>query len=474
MSLNQAMRSAAEMYSQSKFDEADKLLSEYADQVDNNADYWCLYAGIKGLSGDMLTAEKYCRRAVEIAPDHALAYFRLGNIVDSLGKHADAIDIFDKSIALKPDFAHTWNNKGIALMSLSRPQDSETCFRQAISLEPNIVEFYVNTGLSFAAQAKLTEAISWFEKAVDKDPNHVEANWSLANAWLTLGDYKKGWDYYSWRWQRPGKLKHDSDKPQWTDESLDQKRLLIYLEQGFGDAIQYIRFLPALKQLGATTILQNNKPLHSLFESANGIDKLVTSIEAEDYDFHISIADLPSVFINKEEDIPTKTPYLIAPESDSVDIDKHSIGLVWAGNPNHANDFNRSCPLKVLDNSGLFKNEKFTFYSLQRDHMTSDDKTLLASNNITDLSGHLSTFGDTASIIQKMELVISIDTSVAHLAGALGARCWMLLPFLPDWRWQLDRQDSPWYPSIKLFRQQKISDWESVLTHIVSELENLD
>ena len=217
---------AMALFEQQKFGEADNYLQQYQQRCQSDAEYWYIYAGVKGLSGDMQSAETFCRKATELKPDFTLAWFRLANALDVQGQHLAAQEYFDQALVLQPDFAHCWNNKGVALMAMSLASNAEACYREAIKIDQNTIEFTTNLGLSCLAQIKMDDAIACFERVLQVAPNDVEAAWSLANALLVLGEYDKGWAYYAFRWQRPEKARQQRyQQALWHGESLSGKTL---------------------------------------------------------------------------------------------------------------------------------------------------------------------------------------------------------------------------------------------------------
>ncbi len=465
------------LFEQQQFKEAAYYLQQSQQQYQADAEYWYIYAGVKGLSGDMASAEKFCRKSTELNPDFALAWFRLANALDVQGHHQDALEYFDKTLELQPDFAHGWNNKGLALMAMSLPAEAEQCYRKAIKRDQNTIEFTTNLGLSCLAQIKVDEAISYFEHVLHIAPQDVETAWSLANALLVLGQYKKGWHYYDCRWQRPGKAQRIYKQALWHGESIPGKTLFVYPEQGLGDFIQFIRFIPLVKESGARTLVQCPESLLPIIKSMPGIDQLVTSDANIQFDLQVPIANLPSLYIEQDSDIPLQSKYLTLDDSlvsNSVEwsstFDTHKVkaGLIWSGNPKHSNDFNRSASLEAL--VPLIKNSDVQFYSLQKDRVDAAEQKLMADYHVIDLGAHISDFNDTALILNSLDIMFCVDTAVAHFAGAMGINTCVFLPYGPDWRWQLKRNDSVWYESVTLLRQESIGDWSSVVAQAQKEL----
>ena len=475
MDLKPILLHAQSLCQRGHWQQAEQLLQTVSNPPPVDPEFWYLMAGIMGWRGDYAAAEAHCRRALLLKPDYGLAYFRLGNALDALARRPEALDAYDYALRLLPEYEHLWNNKGVSLMALARPKEAEHCFRKALTFQPSIASFEVNLGLALAAQGFMREAITHFEQACRLDPEEAEAHWSLANAWLALGEYTQGWPYYDWRWRRRNKQRRQYLAPLWQGQQVHQQRVFVYPEQGQGDAIQFIRFVALLKNRGAITWVQCDPSLLALFKTAEGIDTLSVD-EPREFDFHLPIADLPKYFVKSDQDIPQAGGYIEVPSGDYTALKRRlvlgeprrRIGLVWAGNPKHANDFNRSCPLEAL--RPLFAHSSAQFYSLQKEPVTHEDQSLLQRAGVISLGDLLENFAQTAFALKQLDLLISVDTSVAHLAGALAVPCWLMLPLAPDWRWQLESRDTPWYESLVLYRPPQIGDWSANVAAINSDL----
>ena len=349
-----------------------------------------------------------------------------------------------------------------------------TC-RQALSLNPDYVEAHNNLGNALKGQGQLEEAVNAYGQALSLNPDYAEAHFSLAIILLLQGKLTAGWKEYEWRWDLIQKFqKRDFKQSLWDGTSLKGKSILVHTEQGFGDAIQFIRYVDLLCDLDTTVIVECHTALKPLFSSVDKIDQLVIKGEkTPDFDVHVPLLSLPYIFGTTLKNIPARIPYFYPdPKADSTFLLGHNhkfkVGIVWAGNPKHADDHNRSIDLKQFE--CLLDIGKCEFFSLQVGERREDIKQCGYHHIIKDLGKQFANFHHTALAILQLDLVISADTSVAHLAGALGKPIWTLLPFAPDWRWMLNRSDSPWYPSMTLFRQRKIGDWNSVFQQVKLEL----
>jgi hypothetical protein len=306
-------------------------------------------------------------------------------------------------------------------------------------------------------------------------PDYAEAHWNEALTRLLIGDFERGWKKYEWRWKIESftSKQRDFAQPLWLGaDGIEGKSILLHSEQGFGDTIQFCRYVPLVAACGARVILAVQKPLHELMSTLTGAAQIVfTGEPLPHFDIHCPLASLPLAVGTRLESIPSTTPYLHAPahalqhwKTRLEPRDRLRIGICWAGNPNHKSDVSRSIGLSPL--LPLLTNTDVQFFSLQKDLRAGDAEILRNNRHITHLGQEIETFSDTAAIISSMDLVISIDTSVVHLAGSLGKPIWILLQFVPDWRWLLDREDSPWYPTARLFRQNETRSWDGVISRV--------
>src|SRR5665213_153987 len=382
------------------------------------------------------------------AADDATTFNNIGNILQSLGRGAEALQWLDRALESRPDFVQALSNKAIALSQLRR-------FDEA-----------------FAAYAGV--------KALD--PNHAVSNWNAALLYMLTGDFEAGWAGREARWHIPS-LSAGYPKftePMWLGrENIEGKTVLIAADEGLGDAIQFARYVPDVAALGARVILVVQDALFPLLSGLPGvaqcIPKSVAANGVPPFDLHCPLGSLPLAFGTRLDNIPAHVPYLPSPAASRVKAwedrlgphDRLRVGLVWSGNPEHKGDHHRSTSLRAYS---AFLDIEATFVSLQRDPRPDDKVTLLERTDIVDLTADLADFAETAALICCLDLVISVDTSVAHLSGALGRPTWILLPYTPDFRWLLDRDDSPWYPSERLFRQQASLDYAPVIDRVRAEL----
>jgi tetratricopeptide (TPR) repeat protein len=469
-------------------------------------------------------AIKYYKKAVQLKPDFAEAYNHLGVVLNVQGHPAEAIDNYKQALRLDPNYAEVYNNMGIALKEQKQFVEAILRFKQAIRLDPDFAEAYYNLANSLRDETRCTEAIENYRQAVRLKPdyaeayNHLgivlnaqggyaeiienleaiesykralqlnpdfaEAHSNLSLVLLRTGRLIEGWKEYEWR--RNPKLDittypHCYEIPRWDGSDFSGKRLLVHYEQGLGDTLHFVRYLPMVKARGGTVILEVRKPLYQLLQGFPGVDELVeASLDNKPvvkFDHHISLMDLPKIFETSLETIPAEVPYInCCPKKAELWRNKlagpdYKVGIVWAGSPSHSNDQNRSCTLKYFE--PLTKIEGIRLYGLQKGKAAEQVEKLADEMIITNLGTEFEDFTDTAAAIENLDLVISVDTSVLHLAGAMGKPIWTLLPFAPEWRWMLNRQDSPWYPTMKLFRQKKWGQWESVFQDVAEELRTI-
>jgi tetratricopeptide (TPR) repeat protein len=420
-------------------------------------------------------------RALEIRPDYAEAYYNRGNTLQTCDRFQEAILSYDLALNLKPDFIQALISRGNAQQACKRFNDALTSYQLALAIQPNYVEALYNQGRVLQDTKRYTEALASYERAITIRPNYAAAH--LASSWcyLLLGDYDKGWKEYEWRWQSTD-FKNSVRKfqqPQWTGEiSLQGKTILLHSEQGLGDTLQFCRYTKLVAELGAKVILELPKPLSRLLTNLDGVSQLIVHGSVlPAFDFHCPLLSLPLAFKTRLESIPVKSPYLFS-EPDKVkhwqtilgEKNRPRIGIVWSGNPAHKNDQNRSLSLQeMLPLLSL----PYQFISLQKELRDTDKELLTQELNLYQCGEQLNDFTDTAALCELMDIIISVDTSVAHLAAAIGKPTWILLPDSPDSRWLLDREDSPWYPSVRLFRQNQQGDWQDVIERLKQELSKI-
>jgi tetratricopeptide (TPR) repeat protein len=416
------------------------------------------------------------RRALSINPDLSLLWCNLGNALRETGQYDAAIDAYRKSISLTPDQPESHANLADVLRAAGQLDLAEEAIQRALRLRPRFPEAFTTLGNIRHAQRRIDEAIGAHRSAIELSPNHAPAHFNLAHCLLLSGQFAEGWKEFEWRWQAAGPLvgRRQLGRPEWDGAPLNGRRILLHAEQGFGDSIQFVRYLPHIAALGGKALLVCQLELLELFKLMPGIDQLIPEGQSlPQFDVHAPLMSLARVLGTSKETVPCEVPYLHAnPETVNRFREMlppgRKVGIAWAGRPAHTNDRNRSIPLSLL--SPLLQAGGVTFVSLQKNPPRNSSHWQPPAS-LLDLTSDLNSFADTAALIDSLDLVISVDTAVAHLAGAMGKPVWVLLPFVPDWRWMLDREDSPWYPTMTLFRQSTRGDWRQPIERIRARLD---
>ncbi|MEW6428700.1 MAG: tetratricopeptide repeat protein [Thermodesulfobacteriota bacterium] len=462
-----------------------------------------------GRPGDAVGSYRHC---LQLAPAHALALYNLGIALHEEGCLPEAVESFRKALALRPADVRILNNLGLACTDLGDYPEAEAVFRQALAIQPDLAEVHSNLGNVYqktgreeeALQAyadalahdpgfakalynqgcillgrnQVREAEAKYRKAIELDPELVEAHWNMSHALLLQGKMEEGFREYRWRWRR-----RDADVivlpiPEWRGESRPEATLLVLSEQGKGDTLQFVRYLSSVRKRVGRILLVCDGSLRALLARMAAVDEVLGTTEVEGAcrraDCHVPLLNLPELMGTTLAAIPATVPYLPADPARIEEFrqlfapcrDRLKVGLVWRGNPDHRNDHNRSCPADTL--APLTALDGIALFSLQK-----NEPVDTALTGLTDLAPLMDSFAATAALMAHLDLVISVDTAVAHLAGALGRPVWTLLPFAPDWRWMLERDDTPWYPTMRLFRQPAAGSWHEVIAAVTADLLSL-
>jgi tetratricopeptide (TPR) repeat protein len=424
----------------------------------------------RGLLDDAIAC---CRRTLELKPDYAEAHGNLGNALRDQGKLDEAVACYRRTLELKPDSAEAHNNLGATLRDQGRPDEALACHRRALELKPDYAEAHNNLGAALNDQGNTDEALACYRRALELKPDLAYAHWNQSLTSLTSGDFQRGWAEYPWRWKTKQFPRRDLSQPLWDGQPLEGKTILLHVEQGLGDAIQFIRYAPLVKQRGGVVMVECPRPIMSLLASCAGIDRLVErGAELPPFDVRTPLDEtLPYIFRTALGDIPAAIPYLFADpglvQRRRQELDRPAgfkIGIAWQGRPTHPNDRNRSIPLGCFE--PLARCSGVRLLSLQKGAGVEQLQHAAGQFPIAELGSRLEDFMDTAAVMRSLDLVIACDTAVVHLAGALGVPVWVALPFIPDWRWLLGRSGSPWYPTMRLFRQDRRGDWQDVFRRI--------
>jgi tetratricopeptide (TPR) repeat protein len=456
------------------------------------------------------------QRALDLDPQYAEAWANLANAYKDAGKIDDALAACARSLALKPESAAAHNSLGVTLAEAHRYAEAIAAYRQAISLDPRYGDARSNLANALAAAGQHDQALSESRKAVELEPLSLQSHWNYAVILLRSGDLPGGFREYEWRWKQQSYFPRPSPRyypprfptPHWTGGDITGRTILLHAEQGFGDTLHFCRYAPLVAARGARVIMEVQTELHRLFTSLTGVAEIFSRGQAlPSFDEHCPLMSLPLAFNTTLGTIPGTVPYLGPAEADvqkwatiltaddghstgsdrglstsagqglstrsdqavstSSDQLRRRIGLCWAGSADHADDCDRSLALSQFS---ALADDRFVFYSLQKGPPAAQALAPPAAMNLIDLTARVHDFADTAALMMNLDLVITADTAVAHLAGALGKPVWVLLRHLSDWRWLIARPDTPWYPTMRLFRQTARGDWTEPLQEIASLL----
>jgi len=458
-------------------------------------------------------AVKCFKQAVTIKPDSAEYNYYLGNAFKNQGKFEDAINSYKNALKFKPEYAEVYLNLGVSYIKQGQPDESIECCYKAIEIKPDYAEAFYNLGIAFNDKGELDEAVKSYKRALQLKPGFKDVYVNLGNSyknkleldeavkcfglavtgregydparmnraltWLLKGDYEKGWPEYEQRLAKKEYLRREFPYTRWDGSTLNGKTILVHAEQGFGDTMQFVRFLPLVKEMGGQIIFECQKSLTNLLQYCAGVDKIVASdgnvTPSVAFDVHLQLLSLPGISGVYLDSLPVKVPYIF-PDTALVSYWKEKlssnnnlkVGLVWGGNPKQSNDNNRSSTLACFSQLGSISG--VTLYSLQKGEPASQLTNPPEGMNVVDFDDEMKDFSDTAAFIDNLDLVIAVDTAVAHLAGALGKPVWVLACYCPTWHLQLWRDDCAWYPSMRVFRQSEPHDWDSVLQQVAVSL----
>ncbi len=437
-----------------------ELYSQLCQQQPQEPDVWLILGTLHQQLGTLVNAEQALRRAIDLRPNLLPAYESLGQLLLVQGRLREAESNYRTAVMLAPDAPHL------------RQLLEQVLRQQGMVAEMAQLEY----------QARYPEALALLDEMLSLKP-HIDVRWHRAELLLLLGRYQEGWAAYEWRLQDSRWIaamgRCEFAAPRWQGEPLDGKTIFVYAEQGFGDTLQFSRYLQLLHQRGARIIFYCDRELLPLYQHT----PYLMRVEARNYqkalgetvDYHAALMSLPHECGTTLENIPAEIPYLRVPSARQTQWQQRiggtgfKVGLVWAGSETHTNNQRRSCGLAAL--APLVEMKGVQFYSLQKGAAALDGTSQPAGMVIEDLAPQLNDFADTAAAIEQLDLVIAVDTAVAHLAGALGKPAWMLSYFPPEWRWLLGRDDSPWYPTMRLFRQSAAdADWSPVVERVAQAL----
>lgn len=420
--------------------------------------------------------------ALRLKPDYAEALNNRGLGLAALNRHVDAVQSFDDALQVNPSYPAALNNRGNSLHALGRSRDAIGSFRQALLIKPEYAECHNNLGYVLRRLGRHEDALAAYQEAVRLRPDYADAHWNYAILLLLLGRYPQGWLHYEWRLVKQDMQHNFMADPlhDWRgQQDVAGKRVLVYAEQGLGDTLQFVRYLPLIATLGAQVILEANRRLLPLLASMGMPLTLVAKGDPlPSYDFSCPLMSLPMVFGTTLQTIPAAVPYLFA-DPQKVAIWQQRLGLrrrlrvgiAWSGSATHRDDAQRSLGLAQLVPLLALPVE---WHSLQKEYRDADLAVLQGLPHLRQHHDSQQDFSDAAALVECMDLIVSVDTSVVHLAGALGKPVWVLLSRAVDFRWLLDREDSPWYPSARLFRLGEDEDWNALLAQLARAMQDLD
>lgn len=416
------------------------------------------------------------REALRLAPGHSNALFNLGNAYMDMAAFESAIEPYRQAVAADSNNPEKHFNLANALMKADHFEDCLAPFEHALALKPDYVDALCNHASALQSLGRTEEAVRRLQKALALQPESADLHWNLALAALQHGDQETGWREYEWRWKMPNAagFHRDFAQPQWRGEPLDGRTVFIHTEQGFGDNLQFCRYVPMVAAAGGSVVLECRPELDRLFAGLAGVAARVhLGDPVPDFDFYIPLMSLPHVFGTTLETVPGDVPYLSVPDGLATDsrlagAAGFKVGLAWAGSPTRVDDHKRS--LAFSDLTPLFDVPGVRFFSLQVGPGREQLSDCAADAPVTDLADGLHDFADTAAAIAALDLVVSVDTSVLHLAGALGKPAWGMMSQPTGYLWMNDRHDSPWYPSLRLFRQPAPGQWPAVISDIRAAL----
>jgi len=438
-----------------------------------------LGAALRG-SGNLPAALLAYEHAIQLKADYAEAHFHRGNLLYELKRPEAAVASYEAAIGIKPDFAEAHSNRGNVLRELDRFDAALASYAQAVALNPRFAQAHFNRGVALGQLKRPQAALACYEQALILEPELAEARFNRALLMLLTGDYVNGWHEHEWRWlNRFGSNIHEKrhfGEPLWLGATpLAGKTILLHSEQGFGDTLQMCRYVKPVAELGARVLLEVPRPLAALLEGLDGVTQLIVRGDPlPAFDYHCPLMSLPLAFKTEVATIPAPRRYLQSDPRKVVNWERRlgrksapRVGLMWNGNPLQPNDRNRSF---WLADWLAYLPPGYQYVSLQREPREPDSRTLAENPQILNPATELTDFSETAALCECLDVVLSVCTSVAHLGAALGKPTWILLTHAADWRWLLDRNDSPWYPSAVLFRQQHRGDWRFVFEAVQHEL----
>ncbi len=476
-SVSGELLSAFELQRKGRLDEAEQLFEQILKVEPANWQALHQLGALRLGRGRHVEALKFIGAAMKANPASAEAASNYGFVLHELNRDEEAIEYFNRALMIRPGHVPALITRGTSLHRLNRHQEALANFDRVLEIDKKNFKAHYNRANVLHELRRFDESLASFAKALALAPDDPDAHFNESLTRLLIGDFREDWKKYEWRWQKKQQhMQRGFTQPLWLgDAPVAGKTILIHAEQGFGDTLQFVRYVPLLVQMGAKVVLEVQPTLTALLSSIEGVTVTTRGEPLPAFDLHCPILSLPLAFKSELATIPAHVPYIESPRDRMWNWQARFpqgkrlyVAIAWSGSPTHRHDHLRSIALAEL--APLFSIGDIQWISIQRDLRPGDSEFLTGNSDIIHIGAELADFADTAAVIELFDLIISVDTSVVHLAGAMGRPAWMLLPYSPDFRWLLDREDSPWYPTLKLFRQPKIGDWQSVIGRVRKEL----
>jgi len=455
---------------------AERVYRQIIDVAPSVTQAWHLLGTVKQLQGKVEESIKSYERVLELEPNHVEALNNLGVALHSRAKIEEATASLRRAIELKPDYADAHSNLGNALQEQGELELAVACYQQALLLKPDFFDAHHNLGNARRSQGNVVESVRSYDRALQLKPYDPVARLSRALCWLQTGDFERGWAEYEWRLKCKEFSIPAFRQPVWDGSPLGGRAILVYADHGLGDTLQFIRYAPLVHDRGGRVVVACQKPLARLLNNCRGIDQVVPEGSLlPDFEVYAPLMSLPRIFGTSLATIPAEVPYLTA---DAALVEHYraelgppgrfKIGIAWQGNPRHRRDRQRS--FRLAEFEPLAGVRAVRLFSLQKGAGTEQIGPVSGRFVVSDLGSRFSDLMETAAVMRNLDLVITLDSSPAHLAGALGVPTWVAIPFAADWRWLTEREDSPWYPTMRLFRQTRTGRWDDVFERMAVEL----
>jgi Tfp pilus assembly protein PilF len=455
---------------------AERLCREFIATNRNSASGWYFLGVAQQLGRKPAEAVTSYESAVALDPNLPEARNNLAVLLLAQGKPAEAEANLRHALQVQPNYPDAHNNLGTVLQATGRFEDAASAYHRALALKPNNVDVLNNLGNTLRSTARIASSIDFYNAALAIDPSQPRVHLNRAFAWLQQGDFARGWPEYEWRLQCPEYAIPNLPRPRWDGSPLAGRTILLYADYGFGDTIQFIRYATLVQDRGGRVIVASRQPLARLLASHPSIEQVIPEgATLPEFDAWSPVTSLPGIFGTTLETIPASVPYL-RPHDDLVAEWRHrlqpisgrKIGIAWQGNPEYQRDRDRSFSFERFEE--ISRIDGVNLISIQRGFGCEQIAELADRIAVTDLGNEPRDFMDMAALVTNLDLLITPDTALAHLAGSLGIQAWVALPFAADWRWLIDREDSPWYPSLRLFRQEEWGDWDEVFRRMAVQL----